>query len=229
MPYVLLTGLLLLLAWAPSVWVRSRMRRHGVDRPDLPGTGAELARHLIDRFGLEGVTVERTDPLRHHYDPGARAVRLGPDVYDGRSLTAVAVAAHEVGHAIQFGRDEPVSRLRRKWLPLANRLKQAGLLVLAAMPVLALLARSPGAIVALVALSLALQLAGVLAHLIVLPEEWDASFVKALPVLAEGEYVDEADLPAVREVLKASAFPYAARALADLVTVGRWATILLRR
>ena len=229
MPYVLLTALLFLLAWAPSLWVRSRMRRHAAERADLPGTGAELARHLLARFGLEGVTVERTDALRDHYDPGARAVRLGPDVHDGRSLTAVAVAAHEVGHAIQFGRDESVSRLRSKWLPVANRFKQAGIVVLALMPVLALVARSPGAVVALVALSLLLQLVGVLAHLIVLPEEWDASFNKALPVLAEGGYLDDADLPAVREVLKAAALTYAARALADLVNVGRWAAILLRR
>ena len=228
MPYVILTVLLLALAWAPSLWVRSRMRRHDVERPDLPGTGAELATHLLRRFGLDDVKVERTDPLTDHYDPNARAVRLGPANFDGRSLTAVAVAAHEVGHAIQFGRDEPVSRLRRKWLPVSHRATQAGVVLLMAMPVIGLIARSPAAIVAVVALSLVLQLVGVLARAIVLPEEWDASFGKALPVLADGEYLDEADLPAVREVLKAAALTYVARALADLVNVGRWALILRR-
>ncbi len=228
MPYVLLTAALLLLAWAPSLWVRRQMRRHGAERPDLPGTGGELALHLLRRFGLDDVTVERTDALKDHYDPGAKAVRLGPDNFDGRSLTAVAVAAHEVGHAIQFGRDEPVSRLRRKWLPVSQRATQAGIVLLMAMPVIGLIARSPGAIVAVVALSLVLQLFGVLARAIVLPEEWDASFGKALPVLAEGEYLDEADLPAVRAVLKAAALTYVARALADLVNVGRWALILRR-
>ena len=228
MPYVILTALLLLLAWAPSLWVRSRMRRHGAERPDLPGTGGELAEHLLRRFGLDDVKVERTDALRDHYDPNARAVRLGPANFDGRSLTAVAVAAHEVGHAIQFGRDEPASRLRRKWLPVSHRATQAGIVLLMAMPVIGLIARSPAAIVAVVALSLLLQLVGVLARAIVLPEEWDASFGKALPVLAEGGYLDEADLPAVREVLKAAALTYVARAMADLVNVGRWALILRR-
>lgn len=228
MVYLLLTGLLLLLAFAPSLWVRHVMKRHGVERNDLPGTGGELATHLLNRFELDDVTVERGDPNGDHYDSVAKAVRLSPAHYDGRSLSAVAVAAHEVGHAIQFGRDEPVSRLRRRWLPIALRLKQAGILILTVLPFLVLILRSPGAIFALVALSLLLQLAGVLANAIVLPEEWDASFGKALPLLEHGEYIDEDDLPAVRQVLKAAALTYVARALADLLNIGRWAMILRR-
>ena len=229
MPYVLLIALVALLSWAPSLWIRSRMRRHGAERPDLPGTGAELAEHLVARFGLEGVTVERTDPLRDHYDPGARAVRLSPAHHDGRSLAAVAVAAHEVGHAIQYARDEPVTRLRRRWGPVAAGATRAGVVALALLPVAGLVTRSPGAVVAIVAISVALQLLGALAHAIVLPMEWDASFAKALPLLVEGEYLDEADLPAVREVLRAAALTYVARALSDLVNIGRWATVVLRR
>lgn len=229
MPYVLLIALLSLLSWAPSLWVRSRMRRHGDERVDLPGTGAELAEHLVRRFGLEGVTVERTDALTDHYDPVSRTVRLGPDNHDGRSLTAVAVAAHEVGHAIQYARDEPVTRLRTRWSPIAAGATRAGVVVLALLPVAGLLTRSPGAIAAVVALSVGLQLLGALAHAIVLPMEWDASFAKALPLLVEGEYLDETDLPAVREVLRAAALTYVARALSDLVNLGRWATVVLRR
>ena len=228
MHYALPTLILLLLAWAPSLWVRHLFRRHGARREDLPGTGAELARHLIDRFGLKGVKVERTDALHDHYDPAAKTVRLGPDNHDGRSLTAVAVAAHEVGHALQFARDESVSRLRRRWIPLANALKKGGIALLALLPVVGVIAPSPAAFVGVVATSLLLQLAGALAYLIVLPEEWDASFAKAMPILREGEYVDEADLPAVSAVLKAAAWTYFARALADLVNIGRWALILRR-
>lgn len=228
MPYVILTALLLVLAWAPSLWVRLVLRRHGAERTDLPGTGAELARHLIRRLELDGVTVERTDPGRDHYDPVARAVRLGPAHHDGRSLAAVAVATHEIGHAIQFARDEPVSRLRKRWLPRANAFKRAGILILAALPIVALVLKAPAAMLGVALLSLVLQLVGALAYLIVLPEEWDASFGKAMPILAEGEYVTEDDLPAVRDVLKAAAWTYFARALADLVNIGRWALILRR-
>jgi len=228
MPYVLLTALLLLLAWAPSLWVRHVLRRHGADRADLPGTGAELARHLIGRLELDGVSVERTDPGRDHYDPATRTVRLGPAHHDGRSLAAVAVAAHEIGHAIQFDRAEPISRLRVRWLPLAGALKRAGILLLAALPIVAIVVKAPPAMIAVVLLSLALQLAGALAYLIVLPEEWDASFGKAMPILVQGEYVAERDVPAVREVLRAASWTYFARALADLVNIGRWAMILRR-
>jgi len=229
MPYVILTALLLLLAWAPSLWVRHVLRRHGAERADLPGTGAELARHLIERLGLDGVTVERTDPFRDHYDPATRTVRLSPDHHDGRSLAAVAVATHEIGHAIQFARDEPLSRLRSRWLPLANALKRTGILILTALPIIAIVLKAPAAMLGVVVLSLLLQLAGALAYLIVLPEEYDASFVKALPILKGGEYVAEGDLPAVRRVLQAAAWTYFARALGDLVNIGRWAMIVLRR
>lgn len=220
---------LLALSIGPGVWIRHVMRRHGAPRGDLPGTGAELAVHLLKRFELDDVKVERGQPNGDHYDPAARAIRLSPAHHDGKSLAAVAVAAHEVGHAIQFGRNEPVSRLRRRWLPVAMRCKQAGILILTLLPILVIVLRAPGALLALVATSIALQLLGALAYAIILPEEFDASFGKALPVLADGDYVDDADLPAVRQVLKAAAFTYVAGALADLVNIGRWAMILLRR
>jgi Zn-dependent membrane protease YugP len=65
-----------------------------------PGTGAELARHLLDRFDMKHIKVETTE-RGDHYDPETKAVRLTPDKFSGKSLTAVTVAAHEVGHAIQ--------------------------------------------------------------------------------------------------------------------------------
>jgi Zn-dependent membrane protease YugP len=231
-PLVLAGLVITALAFAPSLWIKHVLQRHGREREDLPGTGAELARHLLKRFELDGpdngVTVEKTDPGRDHYDPQARVIRLSPSHYDGRSIAAVAVAAHEVGHAIQFGRDETVSRLRKRWIPLAMQLKRAGILLLTLLPVLGLLTRSPAAIGAIVGLSLLLQLAGVLAYMIVLPEEWDASFAKALPVLAEGEYVSDEDLPAVHQVLRAAALTYVATALAEVVNIARWALILRR-
>ena len=121
-----------------------------------------------------------------------------------------------------------MSRLRSRWIPLANTLKRAGILLLTLLPIVAIVVKAPAAMVGVVVLSLVLQLAGALAYLIVLPEEWDASFGKAMPILAQGEYVPEDDLPAVRGVLKAAAWTYFARALADLVNIGRWALILRR-
>ncbi|MEL6225837.1 MAG: zinc metallopeptidase, partial [Pseudomonadota bacterium] len=88
----------------PSLWVRSVIARHGRDRPDFPGTGGEFARHVLDEMKLRHVTVEPTD-MGDHYDPSTKTVRLIPEHFDGRSLSAVVIAAHEVGHAMQDATD----------------------------------------------------------------------------------------------------------------------------
>jgi len=227
-PYLLLTLILLALVYLPSLWVTIVMRKHGVIREDLPGTGGELADHLIKRFELTDVTLEETDDRKDHYDPLTRTVRLGNSNFHNKSITAIAVAAHEVGHAIQFDREESISKLRTRYLPTAMRLKKLGLILLTAAPLLAIVLRAPSAIFLVVGLALLLQLLGAMAYLIVLPEEWDASFRKAMPILIEGEYISEEDIPAVQSVLKAAAFTYFAGALADLVNIGRWFMILRR-
>jgi len=228
MPYLILSIIIALLAYLPSLWVRQVLRRHSTERSDLPGTGAELAQHLIQRFELAGVTVEKTDNGYDHYDPESKTVRLGEDHYTGKSIAAVAVAAHEVGHAIQFSRQEPVSQLRKRYLPTAIQLKKAGVLLLTLIPVLTIVLKTPAPMVGVLLVSVLLQLVGAMAYLIVLPEEWDASFRKALPILVEGEYLQHDDLFKAREVLRAAALTYFAGALADLVNIGRWLLILRR-
>ena len=228
MPLLLVGAVLAILIYVPSFWVRRVMSRHSRELSDLPGTGGELAEHLLKRFEITGIAVEETAPNTDHFDPAGPAVRLSPGNFHGRSLTAIAVAAHEVGHAIQFHRHEKIFELRKRYLPLANRLKQVGIVIMLLIPFIALLLRSPLAIGGVVAISLLLQLGGALAYLIILPEEWDASFNKALPVLIEGEYVAPEQLPAVRQVLKAAALTYFAAALANVLHIGRW-FMLLRR
>jgi len=228
MHYVVLTALLLILALIPSMWVRNVIRKHASQRDDLPGTGSELAIHLLKQFDLTDVSVEETKEGADHYDIVDKCIRLSPSVHNGKSITAVAIAAHEVGHAIQFGRNEIISVLRVKYLPIASFFKKAGVLMIGILPFAGLLLRSPSAMFLFVAMSLLLQLVGALIYLIVLPEEWDASFGKALPILSKGEYVNKSDLPAIQSVLKAAAFTYFARALADLVNIGRWWLILRR-
>jgi Zn-dependent membrane protease YugP len=212
MPYLMALGALLLIAlvFGPQWWIRRVMARHGVDRPDLPGTGGEFARHLLDEAKLRDVKVELTGD-GDHYDPETRAVRLLPDHHDARSVAAIAVAAHEVSHAIQHARGEPAFARRIelvRQLVWVERLAM-GILILA--PVLFILVKSP----ALVALQV---LAGIV--------EFDASFAKALPVLEGRKYLSGPDLPAARSVLRAAALTYVAAALATLLNVARWFRIL---
>lgn len=217
---------MILLVYGPQVWVRYVLRRHSKTIGDLPGTGGELAEHLVQRFALEGVVVAEGKPNEDHYSPDERMVRLSPMVYNGKSLTAVAVAAHEVGHAIQFTRNEPVSQLRQKYFDRAIWLQRLGTSVLVSLPLVTALFRVPHFVLLTAIIGLATMLVSVFMYAAILPEEYDASFGKALPILQEGEYVSADQLPAIRQVLKACAYTYVAAALADVLSLWRWLALL---
>ena len=227
MAIVLGIGLLLLLVavFGPSWWVRHVLARHGVERPDLPGTGGELARHLLDEAGLQAVTVEVTNH-GDHYDPDARAVRLQPQHHDGRSVAAVAVAAHEVSHAVQHARGDRAFALR---VDLVRNLgwvdKIAGGIMLLA-PIVFLVVKAPIVFALQLIAGILLLSIHVVVHAVTLPVEFDASFGKALPVLKRGGYLSAFDLPAAHSVLRAAAWTYVASALATLLSVARWFRIL---
>lgn len=209
----------------PQLWVRFTLTRHAKDRPDLQGTGGELARHLLDRFDLPDVKVEITE-RGDHYDPSSRTLRLLRQHHDGKSLAAVAVAAHEVGHAIQHGRGERMLALRQRLAAIAVQTDRAAGIVFLAAPLLGILARNPVAFFGVAAIGIALLAFRVIVDAITLPVEFDASFRKALPILAKGRYVDERDMPAIRSLLRAAALTYLAGALMALVNLARWIRLL---
>jgi len=227
--YAILSLALVVCVYAPSLWVRWVMNNHSSDLVEMPGTGGELADHLLKRFHLDGYEVEETEKMGDHFDPSAQRVRLQPKNHAGRSLTAIAIAAHEVGHAIQHHRQEKISKLRDRYVPRAKNLQRLGVICLSLVPLIGLLIKIPVIFIGFVALGLGLQLCGALAYLIVLPEELDASFNKALPILIEGNYIQADQVPAVEQVLRAAAYTYFAGALADVLNLGRWIVILLRR
>ena len=223
-----LFALLLLAVFLPSFWVRWVMRRHAGDISDMPGTGGELAEHLIERFELEGVGAEITE-LGDHYDPQIKMVRLSAENWRGKSLTAIAIAAHEVGHAIQHHQNDARLNARTKLVPIVNLVGQISVGVVAVAPIIGLVIRHPMPILAIAVIGLSGLLLRMLLHLVTLPTEWDASFGKALPILKQGNYIPEEQEFAVRRILRAAALTYAAAALADAFNLFRWAAILLRR
>lgn len=223
-----LLGLGLLLVFMPTLWVRWVMQRYSADLPDLPGTGGELAQHLIEQLGLEGVGVETSD-IGDHYDPENRMVRLSEGNWSGKSLTAVAVAAHEVGHAVQHHQNDARLNARTKLIPIVTVLGQLSVGVLTVVPIIGLLTRHPAPTLLIAGIGLSGLLFRMLLHLVTLPTEWDASFGKALPVLTEGKYISPEQEKVVRRVLGAAALTYFAAALADAFNLFRWASLLIRR
>ncbi|MEL0637423.1 zinc metallopeptidase [Marinomonas sp. TI.3.20] len=214
--------LFLALFCGPHLWVKFTLKRYAQTRNDLPGSGGELAQHLIRRFELNEVSVETTQEGRDHFDIQQHKVRLSPSVFAGQSLTAVAVASHEVGHAIAHERQERIARLRVRYLPKAVFLQRLAGGLLIGWPLLSVVLHIPY----LVAIhALVVGLSGILAVLVqvaILPEEWDASFHKALPILEEGGYLPKEDLPKVKRILFACAMTYVSAALLRMLFVWRW-------
>lgn len=227
MPYLILVLVLVLLVFGPQWWAQYTFRRYAQPLHRIPGNGGELARHLLDRFEMQKVGVEKTEPGNDHYDPQSRTVRLGPDNYDHNSLTAVAVAAHEVGHAIQHQRGEALLSLRTRLVYVATVAQKLGAAALVIMPIAAVLTRAPSAGLLLLVAGIGSMFLATLVHLITLPVELDASFNKALPILRSG-YISPEDEPVVRRILRAAAFTYLAGSLASLLNLWRWIALLRR-
>jgi len=227
MPILAALGLLVLLVvvFGPSWWVRHILKRHSAERVDFPGTGSELARHLLDEAGLQTVSVDVTD-LGDHYYPDAQAVRLLPQHHNGRSVSAIAVAAHEVSHAVQHARGEPSFARRYELVKNVVWFDKIASVFLLLAPVVLVFVRVPGLFLLQLVVGILFLSVRVIVHLVTLPVEFDASFGKALPVLTRGGYLSASDMPAARDVLRAAAWTYVAAALATLLNLARWLRML---
>jgi Zn-dependent membrane protease YugP len=199
----------LVLGLCVQAWLKRSFAKYAAVAVGSGLSGADVARHILDGNELRQVPVNPAPggPLSDHYDPRRRAVFLSSAVHGERSIAATAVAAHEVGHAIQHATGDAFMRFRSAifpavafsssvwiWLLLAGALFQAtGLIV-----------------VALVLYSIA-----VLFHFVTLPVEFDASR-RALVQLRELGLVSETERAGAKKVLTAAAMTYVAGALAAL-------------
>jgi len=227
---LLVIGVLIVIAliFGPSLWVKFVMRRYSSEKPEMPGTGGELAQHLIERFSLNDVKVEVTE-LGDHYDPIEKKVRLSKENYESKSLTAIAIAAHEVGHAIQDQQGDRRLAIRTKMVPIIDKVARLSAVIISLSPVIGIITRHPMPFSLLLLLGLSGFIARMMVHAVTLPIEFDASFSKALPLLREGEYISQSNEKAVGHVLRAAALTYVSAALADILNLGRWIVILMRR
>lgn len=227
MIYVLAICAFIVLIYGPQLWVRWILNRYNREpENNFPGTGGELARHLLDRYELQEVSVEVTE-IGDHYDPGARAVRLTRDKFDGKTMTAITVAAHECGHAFQHAATEPMFMMRTRLAGAAAIAQRVGSFLLFVAPFSAMVTKLPSA--ALLNISGAFLIMGfaIMMHFLTLPVEIDASFKKALPLLESG-YLEQRQMPAARSILRAAAWTYVAASLASLLNFWRWLAVLRR-
>jgi len=179
-------------------------------KPVVSGkSGAEVAREILDRNGLQNVPVQpsKAGPLSDHYDPRARGVFLSEPVFAGRSVASTAVAAHEVGHAIQHAKSYVPMTIRSAIWPIAAFGSRSWFFILIA----GMLFGAFGLIqLALVVFALVIAF-----QLITLPVEFNASR-RALGQIRELGLVNDAEAVGARQTLTAAAMTYVAGALASI-------------
>ncbi len=187
-------------------------------------TGAQTARSILDMNGLHNVVVERVQGnLTDHYDPSNKVLRLSQPVYDSMSVSAVGVAAHEAGHAIQDKENYGPLRLRSGIVPLVNVTSTMGMWIIMAG---LLLGGFSGGSFWLAFIGLALYSTGVFFALITLPVEFDASN-RAMAVLSQNGIINQEEYGNTKKVLNAAAMTYIAAALGAIIQFLYLAMILL--
>jgi Zn-dependent membrane protease YugP len=227
MTFLVFGVILVAVIFGPGLWVKRVMAKYSEPADRYKGNGAQLARYLLDRNGMTEVRVEQTDE-GDHYDPVDKAVRLTPDKYRGRSLTAITVAAHEVGHAIQDRSGYRPLRLRHRLVWSLRHVERFGAGILMLSPFIGALTRAPSLGIVMFLGGLMSLGTSTLVHLVTLPTEIDASFGRALPMLDEYRVLKESDRPHARRLLRAAAFTYVAASLMSLLNIARWWAILRR-
>ncbi|MDH5479701.1 MAG: zinc metallopeptidase [Nitrosomonas sp.] len=227
MIYLLFVITIVALIFGPSYWVKHTLEKYSYPQDRYPGTGGELARILLDWANLQSVKVEETEQ-GDHYDPIQKVVRLTPDKFNGKSLTAITVAAHEVGHAIQDRDGYLPLRLRTRLVRLAAPAEKLGAAILMIAPLMVVFTRAPVVGVLFFIGGLLTLGAATLVHLVTLPMEMHASFARALPMLEKGNYLIKGDEQHARRILRAAALTYVSASLTTLLNIGRWWAILRR-
>ncbi len=204
------TMVLILPAVALAIWAQSRVKstyRKFSEVPNRAGlTGAQTARKILDANGLLNIGVEQVaGELTDHYHPKEKVVRLSEPVYASRSLAALAVAAHETGHAVQDQLGYAPMRLRASLVPVANFGSTL------AMPLFIIGLIFSARVGWLMDLGIIFFAGAVLFHIITLPVEFDAS-ARAIRVLGNGSYLAPDEVDGARKVLNAAALTYVAAA-----------------
>jgi Zn-dependent membrane protease YugP len=227
MHIVILVILLIAVILGPGLWVRRVMERYSQPADRYPHSGGETARKLLDSLDLQQVGVEISDS-GDHYDPEHKMVRLTAANLDGHSLTAITIAAHEVGHALQDASGFAPLRLRTRLVKWVSPVEKTGAILLMATPFIIGLTRLPAAGLLMFLGGLLTLGSAVVIHILTLPTEFDASFGRALPMLAERNILKPTDERHARKLLKAAALTYVSASLMSLLNIARWWAILRR-
>jgi len=211
--------ILLVLAIGISFWAQSQVQNKYAHFSKVPTengiNGYQVARRILDSKGLQNVDIQVSQRglLSDHYDPKTNTVNLSPKVYNDSTVASVAVAAHEVGHAIQYAENYSLVGIRNMLLPATIVSSYLGWVAI----MIGLFSASLDFL-----FWIGLMMIGVLAlfQLVTLPLEFNASS-RALRILEEDNYISIDEVADSKSMLNAAAMTYLAAFLASLLTIMR--------
>jgi Zn-dependent membrane protease YugP len=198
-----------------ALWAQLRVKRAFAEASQIPArsgySGAQAAAHLLQAAGVPGVRIEPVEGfLSDHYVPGEHVLRLSPEVYAGRSLAALGVAAHESGHALQDASRYPLLTMRNSLVPLAGFGSSVSWIIM--------LIGFAMASLNLVLIGIAVFSFTVIFQLVNLPVEFDASRRARVALIDAGLITREEDYM-VGKVLNAAALTYVAATVTSILTL----------
>ena len=208
MSFLILIGIILIPPLIASMKTRSTFKKYARVGSSTGYTGAQAAAEMLRRYGITDCTIERIDGmLSDHYDPRTRTLRLSTPVHDGASLSAIGVACHEAGHAIQHAHGYAPLHLRSLMVPATA--------VCGKYWIWALLIGAIAGVMQLYVAALVMLGLTVLFTLVTLPVEWDASS-RAKLAMADCRLLNPQETAAAGEVLNAAFLTYLAAAASSI-------------
>src|SRR5690625_2881994 len=217
--YLIYFALLLIVPLWAQMKVKSAYKKYSQVPTSSQMTGFEVARQILDENGLFDVTIEEVKgTLTDHYDPRSKTVRLSSDNYHGRSMAASAVAAHEVGHALQDAEEYGFLKFRTSLVPLASFGSNSAMFIIIAGILFSMNN--------LIGLGVIFMAFAVLFQLVTLPVEFNASSRAMNQLVASGIIVNEEERD-TKKVLNAAALTYVAAALVAVAELMRFLLIFL--
>ena len=211
----------LIILFLPNIWVNYILKNNNRVLSDMPFTGNQLGKKILKEQQIYDVTIEPIKQL-DHYNPIKKKIHIGEDKLNKKSITSIAVVAHEIGHAIQDKENYKPLIMRQKLIEKTMIFQRLGsFLLIIGLPSIFAFTKSPLITFIAAMIIMGCLSTNVLIHLITLPVEFDASFKRALPILQK--YVPKENMKQCRSVLRAAAFTYLAQ---SIVSIFRFKVIL---
>ena len=216
MSYLLLILVTLAIGFGAQAYVHRQLNKYSHVPNSSNLTGRDVALGMLQYYGIQGVEVRMGREGEDFFNPKDNSITLGPDSYNGRSITATATACHEVGHACQFAQDYKPMKVRSALVPAVNLASNAWIFILLAGIILN--------VVGLVDLAIILYAVAVLFQIVTLPVEFDAS--KRAMTYMSSTGIPGGEQAGAWSVLRACVFTYVAAAL---VSILQWLYLLSAR